>query len=100
MFDVRAACPGVPGQLLHGELRDWGNSKMILALAYCFIQANVAIWSFLGDYWFPATTKDITPGFEESKITSTASAKEGKVVWWRKQMVCNKIDWVFAVASC
>lgn len=52
-----------------------GNSKVVLALAYCFIQVNCSIWSFLGDYWFAATTKESTPGFDESETTSTASEK-------------------------
>merc|ERR1711964_73122 len=84
---------GVPMMVfiqLHNTNLVGQNAMPRLALAICVYDLIVALWSYLGDFYY-ANTKQVD--------FAGAEPREGEIRWWQKMLICNKIDIVFAVIN-
>merc|ERR1711964_250929 len=73
------------------------HARVTLALVICLNQFVAATFSFIGDYWFPATTKEATP-LESEEVIPVIDGKQ-KLAGWQKMLIFNRIDVVWATCT-
>jgi hypothetical protein len=77
--------------LYYGGMINPIHGQVGLAMGIALYQLWVSMWSYFGDYYFAVVQEDSPePG---------TKPVEDELAWWQRQMICNKIDIVFAYVN-